>query len=426
MTNEHQYIVRSGLLTLVFVLGLAPMCPDLVVASDRTVWGGPGGEYFREACPPGSYLVGLKGSAGSWVNRIAPICAPWLPAKLTFGAPTVGPFHGTSRGGVERERICWGFGINNRAIQSWTLKRLSSDNFIEYIKAHCTSLAPPTATARLNFGGPITEDQGGSDFADLGTQRPDYFSSACPTGELAVGIHVRAGEFLDAIGLICGPLPPNLVPPATNVNPLAMKPAAPATRVNPLAVAPRTAATSVNPLGAAPVPTDNMFTITRPAWNDRVQQGQLVVKATPPKVGATSVTVLELKWLDAPPGQSPFSTFAVETPKLLQGFPIDQRMTQGRPGRWEVRARISAQPTPGPWSFPVQFQLFQTQPVQSQQQAPPMMQQAPLPSSSVMQAPAPSSATTQMRRSPSMIIPRGVEEKGSTTPAEQHEPAKKP
>jgi hypothetical protein len=181
--------------------------------------------------------------------------------------------------------------------------------------------------------------------------------------------------------------------------------------VNPLATAPATAATQVNPLGKAPVPTPDMFTIVTPANNDRVQQGQFVVKATPPKVGATSVTVLELKWLDAPPGQSPFSTFAVETPKLLQGYQVDPRMTQGRPGRWEVRARISAQPTPGPWSFPVQFQLFQTQPVQSQQQTSPVQQAAPMPSSAI-QAPAPSSATTQMRRSSSMIMPRGVEEKG--------------
>jgi len=236
---------------------------------------------------------------------------------------------------------------------------------------------------------------------------------ACPAGELGVGIHGRAGDFINALGLICGPLPLKLEPPAT--------------KVNPLAKAPERAATGVNPLGKMPVPAADMFLITRPNPGDRVQQGQLVVMAQPPKIGATLVTVLELKWLDAPPGQSPFSTFAVETPKLLQGVPIDQQMTQGRNGRWEVRARISAQPTPGPWSFPVQFQLFQTQPVQSQQQAPPpMVQQAPLPSSSVTQAPAPSSVT-QMKRSSSMVMPRGVEEKaaGSETP-QQAEPAKKP
>lgn len=37
----------------------------------------------------------------------------------------------------------------------------------------------------------------------------------------------------------------------------------------------------------------------------------------------------------------------------------------------------------------------------------------PLPPPSVMQAPAPSSASSPMRHSPSMVMPRGVEEKGS-------------
>jgi hypothetical protein len=115
--------------------------------------------------------------------------------------------------------------------------------------------------------------------------------------------------------------------------------------------------------------------------------------------------------MDAPANQPYVSTFAVETPKLLQGYPIDQRMTQGRTGRWEVRARIAAQPTPGPWSFSVPFQLFVIQPVQSQQPAPPLVQQAPMPSSSVTQQPS-SGATTQMKRSGSIIMPRGIEEKG--------------
>lgn len=67
-------------------------------------------------------------------------------------------------------------------------------------------------------------------------------------------------------------------------------------------------------------------------------------------------------------------------------------------------------------------------PSSSVTQPSPIQQQAPLPPSSVMQAPPPSSsAPAQMNRSPFMIRPRGVEEKesGSQTP-ESSEPAKKP
>jgi hypothetical protein len=219
-----------------------------------------------------------------------------------------------------------------------------------------------------------------------------------------------------------------------------MKPAAPATKVNPLATAPERAATKVNPLVKGP--TDDMFTIVTPGKGDRVQQGRLVVMALPPKVGMTPVTELEFRWLDAPKTQPPYiNTFAVDTQKLLNGYPVDQPVTRGHAGRWEVRARASGKAVPGPWSFPVQFHLFLTQPTQSQKKASPVQKTAPLPStsitqpspvpqtsplppSSVTQPPSQGSSTTQMRRSPSMVMPRGVEEKKPSETSE--EPEKKP
>jgi hypothetical protein len=237
-------------------------------------------------------------------------------------------------------------------------------------------------------------------------------------------------QYIYGIGLICGP-PPSRGAIATQVNPLAMKPEGPATQVNPLATAPefKGAASRANPYVAAPVPSADMFTITRPAWNDRVQQGRLIITATAPKIGVTPVTDLQFKWLDAPPNQPYVNTFAVDTPKLLQGYPVDPSVTRGHEGRWEVRARASGKPVPGPWSFPVGFRLFLTQPTQPQKQTSPIQQTAPLPSSAVtqpspiqqtaplpppavMQAPPPSSAPAQINRSPFMIMPRGVEEKG--------------
>lgn len=194
------------------------------------------------------------------------------------------------------------------------------------------------------------------------------------------------------------------------------------------------AATKTNPFVAAPVPTPDMFTITNPVWNASVQQGKLVVKATPPKIGVTPVTELAFQLLDVPPNQPNLAkpnVFPVDTPQLLQGYQVPPPVTRGHEGRWEVRARTSGKAVPGPWSFPVQFRLFLSQPTQSQKQAPPIQQSSPLPSSSitqpspiqqtaplpppsVMQAPAPSSAPTQMNRSSSMFRSRGVEEKGGT------------
>lgn len=429
MTRSRSCLYRAAVPALSMIVGLALSCPDLGLAETvHEPWGGKGGDYFREDCPKGSYLVGVDGRYGGWVDRISPVCAAWMWTQKTFGPPTVGPFHG-GRGGGQKQILCWGFGINNRAVQSWTIwHNRSDDHFVNFIHATCASLAPPNASGKWGFGKfpdlPRTEVigppplMGGYDFPEFLVKSDPQ---VCPPGELGVGIHGRAGKFIDAIGLICGPMPVN--------------PGAPATKMNPLAVAPKTAATKVNPLAMASV-RDDMFTVLKPANGAQVAPGQVVLLVKPPKLGVPPVTVLEFRWLDAPPGQPPSYTVAVETPKLLQDYLVPQQSQPRNTGRWEVRARTAAQPTPGPWSLPAQFQVVLVQPFQSQSQPSSIQQTAPLPSSSVTQAPAQSSsAATQMIRPPPtpsqggaagslMIRPRGVEEKeAGSLPAA---PTKKP
>jgi hypothetical protein len=332
---------------------------------------------------------------------------------------SVGPFIGTSEGGQETSTVCWGSGVRNRAVQSWTYKfaffKEENRLVLSFVQAHCVSLSASAETGILVFGPQSPKYQ-----QMQGPYEGPPPNQACPAHEIAVGIHARAQRFVYAIGLICGP-PPSLGAIATQVNPLTVTPERPATKVNPLAVAPETTATNVNPLAKAPVPSDDMFTILTPVWNDRVQQGQVVVKVAPPKIGMTQITQLEFKWLDAPPTQPYVNNFAVDTNSLLQGYAVPQPITRGQEGRWEIRARASGKAVPGPWSFPVQFRLFLIQPTQSLKQTSPIQQMAPLPSSavaaptpgaSVMPAPG-SNATSQMRRSPSMILPRGIEEKAA-------------
>jgi hypothetical protein len=423
---------------LLLLFGWSAYFPAHVLATDLEMIGGltSGGNYIRSECPKGSYLVGLKGRRGGWVDRIASVCAPWLPAEQTFGRTAVGPFVGTSEGGKETSTVCWESGVRNRAVQSvryrYTFFKEENRLVLSDIHGHCTSLSPSADTGWLMFGprwlpyepGPY---EGGAP------------NQACPAGEIAVGIHGRAERFVYFIGLICGP-PPSLGAIPTQVNPLARKPVPPATKVNPLATAPATTiATRVNPLTAAPVPSADMFTITTPVWNASVLQGQLVVKATNPKIGMTQVSELKFEWLDAPPDwckKPPYpcpsyvNQFPIDTSPLLQGYQVPAPVTRGNTGRWEVSVRASGKAVPGPWSFPVRFHLFLTQPTQSQKQSSPIQQISPLPSSSVtppspiqqtaplpspsvMQAPAPSSAPAQMNRSPFMVRPRGVEENGA-------------
>lgn len=427
MNRSRQLIHRSALPLLFLMLRLAMASPDLGLATDLPVYGGLGGNELRADCPKGSYLVGLAGRTGAWIDRIAPVCAPWLRGSQSFGAPSIGPpSFGASTGGQERQTICLDGG-KTHAIQSWWIHLLRSDNhYVQFIQVYCTPVTSPVSAnsgQRLDFG--ATPDA----VEEMVTQGP--FNSqppfqACPAGEVAVGIRVRAGHFVDAVGLICGPVPARLGAPATKLpGPLVQAPP-PATPMNPQAKNMR-------------VP-DDLFVITKPAASDRVPQGQLIVTATPPKVGATNVTELELRYLDAPPTQRnsyPYVTvFSVETAKLLQGYPVAQIMTGGYAGRWEVRARASMKAVPGPWSYPVQFQLVVTQPTQSQKQTPQPFQQAPLPSSSVTQAPSPSvgvapavvrppTTSSQGTGASSLFVrPRGVEGKegGDPPPASETKP----
>ncbi len=146
-------------------------------------------------------------------------------------------------------------------------------------------------------------------------------------------------------------------------------------------------ASKFNPAATSFSSPHEMFTITKPSNGERVLQGQLVITAQAPKIGATPVTELEFRWLDAAPNQPYVNTFVVDTPKLLQGYPVPQPVTRGNTGRWEIRARATGKAVPGPWSLPLPFQLVLTQPTQSQKQVSPVPQTTPLPSSAVQAAP---------------------------------------
>ena len=301
---------------------------------------------------------------------------------------------------------------------------LRSDNhYVQYVQAHCTSLAPSATTQGLVFGlKPLPkpgEDEILSPLGPFGTQPPDQ---ACPDGEVAVGIRVRAGRFVDAIGLICGPVPVGPGAPTAKLpSPLVQAPS-PALPLNPRAKNMR-------------IPED-MFVIVKPGAGAKIPHGQLVITATEPKVGSTNVAELELRYLDAPANQQhsyPFTTIvSVNKAQLLAGYPVEERVTGGYIGRWQVRARSSMKAVPGPWSLPVQFQLVKAQP-------PPPMVQLPRLNAPITQAPVPNTgvAPTMVRppttssqggaASSLFVRPRGVEgQEAGRGPSEPAEPAKKP
>ena len=403
MIQSHQTIHNAPLPTLFMALGLALASSGSALATDLPVFGGPGGSEFRAQCPNGSYLVGFNGKTGAWVERISPVCAPWLRGSQTLGAPSVGQ---------EVTTICRDSRSNTFAIHYMNIAVLKSANrLVQSIWAGCQSLTTsPLGSVRLEFGSRPPAPPG----QDVGDQPecitcpdktpPIYSNQVCPAGEAGVGIRVRAGQFVDAVGLICGPIPAKLGSPATKLP-------------RPLVQAP-SPAVPMNPQAKNTIIAPDMFVITKPVPGQLIPHGKLIVTATapeaPPTQGPHRYAELELRYLDAPPNQQfsypYFHVITVDEVTLRGGYPVAHGVTAPNStapnsGRWQVRARFSLNTARGPWSAAVPFGLCHVLCPATPPSA--IQQTAPLPSSSIMQS-APSSQKSTS--SSLMIRPRGTDE----------------
>jgi hypothetical protein len=335
--------------TLLLVLGLLLTCPDFVVATDLPVYGGAGGNYFRAPCPQSSYLVGLAGRTGEWLDRIAPVCAPWLRGSQTFGAPLVGPRFGASEGGEALTSVCQGSGANTSAVRFWTIETLRSANrFVQYVGATCASLSPSARLewyAFLEFGrrpamsdepitaGPIKTGRG--------------MDQTCPLGEIAAGLHGRSGLFVDALGLICGPIPASAGAPVSKLP-------------SPPIQAP------VNP-------------VTKPADSELITPAPMIVQPTP---GQSFVERRPITIRIAPPQNWNVVSYLVQLQRkdgkgswnLHTNLPVEASLAHGVgytefgagpppgfssvPGSWRLNAQATY-PSKSAWSNWVEFTVTQ-------------------------------------------------------------------
>ncbi len=169
--------------------------------------GGPGGNYFGHACGPGRVLVGVRGYAGVWIDSVQAVCAR-VEADGVSAPQAEGPVFGGNRppgGGTYCQR--------RTTVAAGLAADENKDNrLLGYVAVSCKHLLNgttfPEAPALKGSGRLASEPSGGSG-ADLFV-RPAR--QECPTGTVAVGIHGRAGQFVDALGLLCGPKPrvPNI------------------------------------------------------------------------------------------------------------------------------------------------------------------------------------------------------------------------
>src|SRR5476649_518731 len=180
---------------LLRLLALATLFAAPASATDRELLGGPGGGLQRVECTGGSYLAGLEVMQGDWNDRISPICMFWDSQRLALRGEAPEQWVGRSGGGQFQSGICPDHGFVKRLTTSATLNEDNQPAFTQNTGVSCVSyLAPDTMNHSVRLNG-----SAGS---------ANAWGESCPPGEVGAGILVRAGDFVDAIGLICG-LPPS-------------------------------------------------------------------------------------------------------------------------------------------------------------------------------------------------------------------------
>jgi hypothetical protein len=165
------------------------------------IQGGKGGGFFKVICPPGQFWVGAVGRAGVVIDNMKLLCEQFRtvksipPRKNWKVVPPVRnerPRIGGSGGGTALTRQC----TNDRFVRLITFNTefFEGHHLIAFIRMTCEH-GTFSGFDELTFGFNTPVGTG-----------PQV--QACPQGEYAIGLKGRQGDFIDAIALICAPMPP--------------------------------------------------------------------------------------------------------------------------------------------------------------------------------------------------------------------------
>ena len=190
----------GGIFLILFLLVLAA---TPVAAKEFAPVGGGGDSSFRDLCPAGQYLVGLRVRSGLWVDQMSIACAPVKPDG-SIGARSHGPARGGNGGGPS-EKTCGASHI----IHGMGLQMTARDRQVREFVLYCRATTDGSQHS-LSLG------NGATTFPSI--------QQNCPSGEAATGIQGRVGRDVNAVGLICGP-GPRLA--AANTAPTPQNPQAP-------------------------------------------------------------------------------------------------------------------------------------------------------------------------------------------------------
>jgi hypothetical protein len=194
---------RTNPLAALVPLLLALALPAEGSAQDLAVRGGAGGAPFRQTCGHGQYLVGFHVATGAWIDNVRIVCAPRIAGAFLVGGPRT-PTSWAGRGSHPR-RLVATCERNETVVGAisfqMTRHRDDRDAFVTHLAMTCRYLEPPHDPMAEPIQITRMQDR------PVGVSFGEPIRQSCPRGTLAIGIHGRAGDYVDALGLICGPAP---------------------------------------------------------------------------------------------------------------------------------------------------------------------------------------------------------------------------
>lgn len=182
-------------------------------SSTTTVVGGGGGTAYTLDCPSNQVLVGIKGRAGSWIDRIHGVCVKVNYDGSWSGGTTTTSYKGGS-GGTAFSRTCAsGYAVSGISGRAGSL--------VDQIRIYCRKLVNATNDGLKNAGRLTGSRTGLSSVGGGGGQAFGRYD--CLDNMPGRGLRGRSGSSLDRIQLYCRvgstlPSTPTLISPAQHAN----------------------------------------------------------------------------------------------------------------------------------------------------------------------------------------------------------------
>ena len=191
------YLLLLSLIIFGTLTNVSAQAPGAAVAY-LPPQGGNGGGQYKAQCGPTENLMGFELRVGTFIDAIRPVCV------ITYGATAIGnqvvspTWNGGTGGHVER-LLCptsTPVVISVAVGASGTVEDTSTVvlSAIHLFCGQAVAAQKPAALPSAVFDAP------GSTGVGTFVGAPQV----CPAGQVAVGVHGRAGTWVDAIGLICG------------------------------------------------------------------------------------------------------------------------------------------------------------------------------------------------------------------------------